>query len=81
MPESKILASSEAEQSILGSVFYDESTIKLLNDKLLTKDFYYLRHQLIFDAMLELFREGTPIDSTTVINLLDDKGKLNDCGG
>ena len=81
MPESKILASSEAEQSILGSVFYDESTIKLLNDKLLTKDFYYLRHQLIFDAMLELFREGSPIDSTTVINLLDDKGKLNDCGG
>ena len=81
MPESKILASSEAEQSILGSVFYDESTIKLLNDKLLTKDFYYLRHQLIFDAMLELFRNGTPIDSTTVINLLDDKGKLNDCGG
>ena len=81
MPESKILASSEAEQSILGSVFYDESTIKLLNDKLLIKDFYYLRHQLIFDAMLELYREGTPIDSTTVINLLDDKGKLNDCGG
>ncbi len=81
MPESKILASSEAEQSILGSVFYDESTIKLLNDKLLTKDFYYLRHQLIFEAMLELFRNGSPIDSTTVINLLDDKGKLNDCGG
>ncbi len=81
MPESKILASSEAEQSILGSVFYDESTIKLLNDKLLTKDFYYLRHQLIFDAMIELFREGSPIDSTTVINLLDNKGKLNDCGG
>lgn len=81
MPESKILASSVAEQSILGSVFYDESTIKLLNDKLLTKDFYYLRHQYIFDAMLELFKSGNPIDSTTVISLLEDKGQLNDCGG
>ncbi|MCR5741930.1 MAG: replicative DNA helicase [Gammaproteobacteria bacterium] len=81
MPESKILASKDAEQSILGSVFYDESTIKLLNDRLIVSDFYYLRHQYIFDAMLTLFRQQTPIDATTVITYLEDSGKLNDCGG
>ena len=81
MPESKILASKDAEQSVLGSVFFDVSTIKLLNDKLLVSDFYYLRHQHIFDAMLTLFRSGRPIDSTTVINYLEDSGKLNECGG
>lgn len=81
MEGGKILASKEAEQSILGSVFYDESTIRILIDKVRVKDFYYLRHQLIYQAMLDLFNEKNPIDPTTVITKLDDKGELNDCGG
>ena len=67
MPESAVLASMDAEQSVLGSVFFDESTIKLLRDKLIVEDFYYLRHQLIFKAMEDLNDKGEPIDSTTII--------------
>ncbi|MBP5343164.1 replicative DNA helicase [bacterium] len=81
MPEQKILANKDAEQSILGSVFYDESTIKLLFDKLKPSDFYYLRHQIIYDTMLSLFKRTMPIDTTTVISALEDVKKLNDCGG
>lgn len=81
MPESAVLASMDAEQSVLGSVFFDESTIKMLRDKLIVEDFYYLRHQLIFKAMEDLNDKGEPIDSTTVIAYLDDHGQLNDCGG
>jgi len=81
MPEQNILASKDAEQSVLGAVFYDESTIKLIIDKLQSTDFYYLRHQNIYDTMVELYKQKTPIDSTTVISHLEDLGKLNECGG
>ena len=81
MPNQKVLANTDAEQSVLGSVFFDESTIKGLVDKLKTSDFYYLRHQYIFDAMCDLFKMKTPIDTTTVISYLDNRGRLNDCGG
>jgi len=81
MAEQKVLANKDAEQSILGAVFYDESTIRLLKDKVVKEDFYFLRHQEIFECMVELFDHKTPIDSTTVISSLDDKGKLNECGG
>ena len=77
----KVLASKDAEQSVLGSVFYDESQIKLLNDKLVTDDFYYERHRHIFNAMIDLHKSQTPIDSTTVISLLEDRGQLVECGG
>lgn len=81
MANQKILANRDAEQSILGSVFYDESTIKLLFDKLKSSDFYYLRHQIIFNTMIDLFQKHLPIDTTTVISSLEDLGKLNECGG
>lgn len=81
MADTKVLANKDAEQSVLGSVFFDESTIKLLVDKIQVKDFYYLRHQLIYQTMIDLLASATPIDSTTVIASLQDKGQLNDCGG
>ena len=81
MPDQRVLANTDAEQSVLGSIFYDESTIKMLVDKLKTSDFYYLRHQYIFDCMCDLFKMKTPIDTTTVISYLESRGRLNDCGG
>ena len=81
MAESRINANKDAEQSILGAVFYDESTIRLLIDKLSVKDFYYLRHKEIYQAMVDLYNQNVVIDPTTVISMLEDRGKLNDCGG
>lgn len=81
MADEKILAAIDAEQAVLGSVLYDESVIKELSDKLKQKDFFYTRHQLIFDAMVDLYNQKVPIDSTTLITALQDKGVLNDCGG
>ena len=81
MAEQKILANKDAEQSILGAVFYDESSIRLLYDKIQKEDFYYLRHQNIYETMIDLFRRHIAIDSTTVISALEDNGLLNECGG
>jgi replicative DNA helicase len=71
----------EAEQSVLGSVFVEESVMKSLVDKLTGDDFYTYRHRVIYNAMVDLFQEGTSIDYTTLANKLETKGLLNDAGG
>jgi replicative DNA helicase len=71
----------EAEQSVLGSVFVDQGTVKTLVDKLESDDFYAYRHKVIFTAMVELFQEGIDIDYTTLSNKLETKGLLQDAGG
>ena len=34
MPDQRVLANTDAEQSVLGSIFFDESTIKSLISKI-----------------------------------------------
>ena len=71
----------EAEQSVLGSVFVDQGTMKTLVDKLDRDDFYKNQHKVIFAAMVELFIDDVDIDYTTLSNKLDSKDLLNDAGG
>lgn len=71
----------DAEQAVLGSVFINQSVMKSLVDKLVGDDFFTYRHTVIFNAMVDLFKEGIPIDYTTLTGKLDTKGLLNDAGG
>jgi len=71
----------EAEQSVLGSVFVDPGTIKILIDALIKDDFYTYRHKVIFTAMVGLFNDGVEIDYTTLTNILETKDLLKDAGG
>jgi replicative DNA helicase len=71
----------EAEQSVLGSVFVDQGTMKTLVDKLDRDDFYKNQHKVIFAAMVELFKSDIDIDYTTLSDKLDSKDLLNDAGG
>ena len=56
--------SIEAEQSVLGAMFLSDSTHHafVIEEALKPKDFYRQRHQVIFEAMTELFDAGEPID-------------------
>lgn len=71
----------EAEQSVLGSIFVDSGTIKVLIDALNKDDFYTYRHKVIFTAMVGLFNDGVDIDYTTLTNILETKDLLKDAGG
>jgi len=71
----------EAEQSVLGSIFVDQSSMRSLIDKLDSDDFYNYRHKVIFTAMVELFQEDIEIDYTTLSSKLETKDLLNDAGG
>ncbi len=73
--------SIEAEQSVLGSVLIDPSSIALAVEILKPDHFYDPRHQYIFTAMLVLYEEGKPIDVLTLESALRKMKKFGDCGG
>jgi len=79
--EIKTPYSQEAEESILGSVFFSESEMKTIADKLTIEDFYNPSHQAIFSMMLKLFQNGNAIDAITVSTILEDNNLLEKAGG
>lgn len=71
----------KAEQSVLGSVFFDnkvmDDLVTILNDD----DFYSERHSLIFRAFKHLYNKGIPIDPQTMVEALVKRKQLEDAGG
>jgi len=79
--EQKIPQNIEAEQAVLGSVFFEPNSIKTILDKLQDGDFYSPNHQVIYRAMKDLHAQGVPIDYTTLTDLLENKNLLAKAGG
>ncbi|MFP4478542.1 MAG: replicative DNA helicase [Candidatus Izemoplasmatales bacterium] len=73
--------SLEAEESVLGAIFFSESEIKTIADKLQVEDFYNPNHQVIYQAILKLFNNGNSIDVITVSNFLENINALEQAGG
>ena len=71
----------EAEQAVLGCVIIDNDVIVTLSDEMSAQDFYDRRHQLIFTAMLNIYRAQMKIDYTTLIAELEIKSQLAEAGG
>jgi len=71
----------EAEQGVLGSMLLDRDAIARAIEGLRAEDFYRDAHRVIFQAMVELFERGEPVDLITVTNRLAANGKLEDVGG
>lgn len=71
----------EAEQSILGSLLLNDSGFGVVLEIVKAQDFYTTAHQLIFDALIELFQKNEPQDLITVTSTLKDKNQLEQVGG
>jgi len=71
----------EAERGLLGSLLLDKSAVIKVADFLEPRDFYQKNHQQIYQAMLELFEKGQPIDILTVSSKLSGKKMLSQIGG
>ncbi len=71
----------EAEQSVLGALMLDKDAIIKVSDILQAEDFYRNNHQEIFQATLDLFEHGEPIDLLSVSNKLEEKDKVKQVGG
>ncbi len=71
----------DAELAVLGGVMLDPEALERLEGSLLPEHFYIERHRLIFNAMLELARNGQPVDAVTVKDFLEQRNQLDTCGG
>lgn len=70
----KILPHSpEAEQSVVGSMIMDKDAIVAASEVITGDDFYQQRYGILYEAMLELFNEGKPVDLITLQNKLKEK--------
>ncbi len=65
--------SIEAEQSVIGSMLMDKEAIVAASEIVTASDFYQKQYGVMFDAMVELFNEGKPVDLITLQDRLKEK--------
>ncbi|MDO4169706.1 MAG: replicative DNA helicase [Lachnospiraceae bacterium] len=63
----------EAEKSVIGSMLMDRDAIIEVADVLVKEDFYQSTNGILFEAMVELYKEGKPVDLVTLQNKLKEK--------
>jgi len=70
-----------AEQCTLGGMLLSQEAISEVYEAVRGADFYAPKHEIIFDAILELFSRGEPTDVITVTDELSKTGDLVKAGG
>lgn len=73
--------STEAEESVLGALLLDKDAVIAVAEFLLPDDFYDERHKEIYEAILSLYEERTPVDVLTVTERLKKQKNLKKVGG
>jgi replicative DNA helicase len=73
--------SVEMEESVLGAVMLNPKALYEVMGWLKAEDFYIVRHQWIYETYLALHHQNDPIDFKTVVNNLEEKGRIEDVGG
>lgn len=81
--ERRPLFSGEAERGVLGSILLDwQKVLDFCIEKQIEADSFYLnQHQVIYEIMLDMSRDGRPIDVLTLAERLSAVGKLEEVGG
>jgi replicative DNA helicase len=70
-----------AEQSVLGAMLLSKDAIADVSESVRGVDFYRPAHEVIFDAIIDLFGRGEPADPVTVSAELQRRGELQRIGG
>lgn len=71
----------EAERSVLGALMLDKDAIIKVANLIHPGDFYKEDHNMIFEAMTELYEQREPIDVLSLSNRLEEKKQLEKIGG
>ncbi len=77
----QVPANLEAEQAVLGTIFYDNYQMKTITDKLSESDFYYPAHKILFRTMRDLYQQKVSIDYLTVSDYLESTNQLSQANG
>ncbi|MGE9808395.1 MULTISPECIES: replicative DNA helicase [unclassified Janibacter] len=70
-----------AEQSVLGGMLLSKDAIADVAEEVRGHDFYRPAHELIYDAIVDLYSRGEPADAITVADELGKRGDLQRAGG
>lgn len=65
--------STEAEQSVIGSMLMDKDAITVAMEILSGDDFYQAAYGVVFDSIVELYNESKPVDLVTLQERLKEK--------
>ena len=70
----------EAEMSVLGVAFLNNYDVDKICEEVYPEMFLDERNKILLNAIIELHKNNSPIDVTTVKNELDKTKKLNEVG-
>ncbi|MFC4564402.1 replicative DNA helicase [Nocardiopsis mangrovi] len=70
-----------AEQSVLGGMLLSKEAITQVVEIVRSADFYRPAHQIIFDAVVDLFSRGEPVDAISINAELTKRGEITRVGG
>ncbi len=73
--------SLEAEQSVLGAMLLDREAISSATELINGEDFYREAHKEIFEAVVEIYDKGEPVDLITLTEKLKTRNTLDAVGG
>lgn len=71
----------EAEMSVLGALLLSSEAVTRVADMLRAQDFYKPAHTEIYEAVIDLYGRGEPIDVLSITNRLQERGTLESVGG
>lgn len=70
-----------AEQSALGGLMLSKDALSDVFSQVHGSDFYFPKHELIYNAAINLFAAGEPVDVISVSDELTKRGELARAGG
>ncbi|MEA4846817.1 MAG: replicative DNA helicase [Clostridiaceae bacterium] len=71
----------EAEQSVLGAMLLDKEAISTATEFISGEDFYREAHKEIFEAIVDIYNRGEPVDLITLTEKLKTRNTLEAVGG
>ncbi len=73
--------SIDAEKAVLSAILLDDQNLTLVTDVLKPSDFYNKRHQIVYNAILELAQANKKVDLLVLQDMLQNKKQLDEAGG
>ena len=71
----------EAEASLLGAILIDSDALVKIADSISSTDFFDVRHERIYEAIVQLYERRSPIDVLTLADQLKTNAYLDLVGG
>ena len=73
--------SREAEMGVIGSVLRDNGALNDLLNIIRPENFYFDAHQKLFQAVIDIYNDGKPVDLTILFETLKQRKQVEDVGG